>query len=90
MVGWARKKKDSERSVGRGGHPYPPVQSLRSRMLAPFVVFYSRNCHTVDSHIRHIVRKGILYEMAYIFVTPDVVRRKIECIRHNSLKGDRA
>jgi hypothetical protein len=45
--------------------------------------------HTVDSHIRHIPGKGILPDMAYIFVTPDLVRRKIEGIRHNSLKWDK-
>jgi hypothetical protein len=45
---------------------------------------------TVDSHISHIPRKGILYNKAYFFMHPYLVRREIEGIRHIFLKGHRA
>jgi hypothetical protein len=45
---------------------------------------------TVESHIRHTPRKGILYDMAYILIIPDLVCGKIKSIRHTFLKGLKA
>ena len=42
---------------------------------------------TVDSHITHILWKGILSNKAYLFVFPKFVCREIEGIRYISLIG---
>jgi hypothetical protein len=42
--------------------------------------------YTIDSHVSHVLGNCIL-QVRVFFVTPNLVRREFQGIRHNSLKG---